>query len=156
MQRNSLVLYSTTSKQLVSPYQQNQDDPFETAGAGICPLCRRELDADAPAAGPVYDSFPVLSSDRIRQPLLRDSAYFENLSQSYNVTPNASRPGTPTLHQQRDQGPLHAASFLENYYASFFKEIKKLGRGHSGSVYLVQHHIENQTLGAYAVKKIPG
>ncbi|UOH80588.1 hypothetical protein LQV05_003244 [Cryptococcus neoformans] len=56
-------------------------------------------------------------------------------------------------------------SSATGYYVRFFKEVRKLGMGAEGSVYLAVHHIEGDTLGltkrptllwvgTYAVKKI--
>ncbi|ORY39585.1 kinase-like protein, partial [Rhizoclosmatium globosum] len=43
----------------------------------------------------------------------------------------------------------------QGYYDRFFIEIKKLGRGLRGSVFLVQHVLDTVYLGDYAVKSIP-
>jgi serine/threonine protein kinase len=44
--------------------------------------------------------------------------------------------------------------FSQGYYEHFFKEIKLLGRGSRGSVYLVQHILNDFELGQFALKKI--
>ncbi|KAI9343122.1 kinase-like domain-containing protein, partial [Obelidium mucronatum] len=51
--------------------------------------------------------------------------------------------------------PLNANCFNQGYYDKFFVEIKKLGRGLRGSVFLVQHVLDAVYLGDYAVKSIP-
>ncbi|KAJ3126629.1 putative serine/threonine-protein kinase iks1 [Physocladia obscura] len=65
-----------------------------------------------------------------------------------------------------DSGPIKGSSnsntntlsescFNQGYYDRFFVEIKKLGRGLRGSVFLVQHVLDTVFLGEYAVKSIP-
>jgi serine/threonine protein kinase len=44
---------------------------------------------------------------------------------------------------------------LEGYYAKHFVEVKKLGRGSFGGVYLCRHVMEGINLGLFAIKKIP-
>lgn len=50
---------------------------------------------------------------------------------------------------------LPSSIFNQGYYRRFFREGKRLGRGAKGQVFLAQHVLENETLGEYAVKKIP-
>jgi serine/threonine protein kinase len=51
----------------------------------------------------------------------------------------------PTTSQEQHKG----------YYDTFFLELKKLGRGQRGSVFLVQHVLDATPLGLFAVKAIP-
>jgi serine/threonine protein kinase len=44
---------------------------------------------------------------------------------------------------------------VKGYYDTFFIELQKLGRGLRGSVYLVQHTLDETPLGLFAVKAIP-
>ena len=44
--------------------------------------------------------------------------------------------------------------FNNGYYKKFFKEIKLLGNGAFGKVYLVKHQLNSIDLGYYAIKKI--
>lgn len=50
---------------------------------------------------------------------------------------------------------LPPSSFIRGYYDCFFKEIRLLGRGAFGSVYLSVHNLDNLAVATYAVKKIP-
>ena len=43
----------------------------------------------------------------------------------------------------------------QGYYDKFFTEIGKLGRGHSGTVFLVRHTLDKVELGMFAIKCIP-
>jgi hypothetical protein len=51
--------------------------------------------------------------------------------------------GGPAVHHHQQQQPmdeqLSESSFNQGYYAKFFIETRKLGRGQRGSVFLVQH-----------------
>ncbi len=61
--------------------------------------------------------------------------------------------GSAQRDQQQRRG-LDASSPAAGYYSRFFVELKKLGRGASGHVYLCQHVLNGNPLGLYAVKKI--
>lgn len=50
---------------------------------------------------------------------------------------------------------LSDSSFIRGYYSCFFHELRLLGRGAFGGVYLVIHNLDRLALGTYAVKKIP-
>jgi hypothetical protein len=49
---------------------------------------------------------------------------------------------------------LPSVAFNQGYYERFFWEVKKLGRGYRGSVFLCRHVLDNMVIGDYAVKKI--
>jgi len=53
------------------------------------------------------------------------------------------------------QSGLSRSAFATGYYATFFREIKMLGRGAYGSVHLARHELDGIALGIYAVKKVP-
>lgn len=66
----------------------------------------------------------------------------------------------PHYFQLLAEAPVDNTDPLSNatnagYYSRFFVEIKRLGRGAQGSVYLCQHVLNRHPLGVYAVKKIP-
>jgi hypothetical protein len=47
-------------------------------------------------------------------------------------------------------------SYLNNgYYDKFFIEMKRIGRGHSGQVFLCRHVLDGIDLGSFAVKAVP-
>lgn len=46
-------------------------------------------------------------------------------------------------------------SSATGYYVRFFKEVRKLGMGAEGSVYLAVHHIEGDTLGESLCEHLP-
>lgn len=57
--------------------------------------------------------------------------------------------------EKKDKRNILRDSFNQGYYERFFIEIKKLGRGNRGSVFLCQHILNGIKLGFYAIKKIP-
>ncbi|TPX78653.1 hypothetical protein CcCBS67573_g00037 [Chytriomyces confervae] len=67
-------------------------------------------------------------------------------------TPSSS---SKQLPRQQQPNSLSDSCFNQGYYDRFFVEIKKLGRGLRGSVFLVQHVLDTIYLGDYAVKSIP-
>lgn len=66
-------------------------------------------------------------------------------------TPTTQDPATPT--PQQDSNPILPTQLNEGYYSTFFRVRKKLGRGGSGTVELVEHCLDGEGLGVYAVKK---
>eukprot|EP00842_Homolaphlyctis_polyrhiza_P001315 jgi/Hompol1/2184/HPOL_002858-RA len=57
--------------------------------------------------------------------------------------------------QAADASALDQRSFNQGYYDRFFVQVKKLGRGQRGSVFLCRHMLDNVSLGTFAVKQIP-
>ncbi|KAI9297447.1 kinase-like protein [Neoconidiobolus thromboides FSU 785] len=57
-------------------------------------------------------------------------------------------------HPVKSEPILNDSAFNQGYYHRFFREIKKLGHGASGNVYLCQHFLDNIKLGSYAIKKV--
>ncbi|CUE68709.1 protein kinase, putative [Bodo saltans] len=54
-----------------------------------------------------------------------------------------------------DRDALCRRLAAEGYYARHFEEVHRIGGGTFGAVFLCRHVIEGQTLGLFAVKKIP-
>eukprot|EP00915_Cephaloidophora_sp_WS-2016_P005905 GHVH01007787.1.p1 GENE.GHVH01007787.1~~GHVH01007787.1.p1 ORF type:complete len:569 (+),score=57.72 GHVH01007787.1:41-1747(+) len=52
-------------------------------------------------------------------------------------------------------GTIADDMMVPDYYKRFFLEVRLLGAGSYGVVYLCQHHIETINLGLFAVKKVP-
>ncbi|KAJ1929658.1 putative serine/threonine-protein kinase iks1 [Tieghemiomyces parasiticus] len=75
--------------------------------------------------------------------------------------PGSDRGGVEAKGEVRGTPPpvprvthLSPGIYNQGYYANFFIEEKKLGKGLRGSVYLCQHVLDNIPLGQYAVKKV--
>lgn len=83
---------------------------------------------------------------------------FETASGSSTPEP-ASRRHTGTQGAARSHAstpePIDHGAEVDGYYARFFIEIKKLGHGARGQVFLCQHVLNTNKLGKYAIKKIP-
>lgn len=100
-----------------------------------------------------------------------DSDYFRML-QDVSVLGDGETPETPeevqrqepdienSEEQEKDKFQygtvgLDKMSFNQGYYDRFFIQLKKLGRGQRGCVYLCQHVLDRVPLGQFAVKAIP-
>ncbi|KAI9175531.1 putative serine/threonine-protein kinase iks1 [Blastocladiella emersonii ATCC 22665] len=113
----------------------------------------RHADADADANGHGHEV--VVATE----PTFLDQDYFrllENVHAAYpldtDADPRSSSP-LPAPTDEPSQGVKHA-SFNQGYYDRFFVELKKLGRGAHGSVFLCQHVLDDIPLGEYAIKKV--
>lgn len=142
-QRDSLVLYNEQNKQL-AVHQTDRNSPARSPASIqqhdiFCPYCRRPFSLD--------DSIPVDKGG------FMDSDYFKFLE---TVQGHGQRSGSlpptdhPTIH-----GGVSQQSMNSGYYARFFQEQKRLGRGARGSVYLCTHVLDGIALASYAVKKVP-
>lgn len=78
------------------------------------------------------------------------SSYFRLLQT--RVTHIPSLPAEPVFNVHPG---LDAGSFNQGYYDCFFVELKKIGRGQRGSVFLCKHVLDRVVLGNFAVKAIP-
>lgn len=79
-----------------------------------------------------------------------DRNYFRLLGSS-SLGPSSAPPSPPAA----DPDALPSSLFNEGYYARFFHEDRRLGRGQRGTVFLCRHVMQGVPLGAYAVKKVP-
>ncbi|KAG1053952.1 hypothetical protein G6F43_004005 [Rhizopus delemar] len=110
-----------------------------------CPYCHRPLEK------------------RGNAPEYMDQNYFRLLASSTTTTANnspiQSRSSTfsPDPHRLDPSSiNLNENAFNQGYYSKFFVELKKLGKGFRGSVFLceIQHMLDGVKLGKYAVKKV--
>jgi Protein tyrosine and serine/threonine kinase len=112
----------------------------------LCPLCRRPL-SQRPTP--------------FTAPPQRSTNYFRILSESLASSPASSRPSTPgdparTHDETRgytNRG-LPEDVLVTGYFARFFVEESKLGRGQRSMVYRCRHVLDGNLLAHYAVKKI--
>ncbi|KAJ1961915.1 putative serine/threonine-protein kinase iks1 [Dipsacomyces acuminosporus] len=91
----------------------------------------------------------------------------DHMESSANTNPLAPSPGQDNSQDHgvssvgagsANRAPgagLSSDSFNQGYYARFFSEQKKLGKGLRGSVFSCQHILDGVYLGHYAVKKVP-
>ncbi|KAL4206131.1 kinase-like domain-containing protein [Rhizopus microsporus] len=94
------------------------------------------------------------------EPDYMDQNYFRLLASSTNVSadnsPVQSRSSTFSPEPPRINPPinLNENAFNQGYYSKFFVELKRLGKGFRGSVFLCEHVLDGVKLGKYAVKKV--
>jgi serine/threonine protein kinase len=103
--------------------------------------------------------------------------YFNMLDQSLNGESSSSRrrlPGSSSSNEPLLRVPLHGAEFVaseprtpptaqsispaafsQNYFKTFFREERELGKGGKGVVVLVTHILDGCELGQFACKRVP-
>lgn len=91
-------------------------------------------------------------------PLIATEKHYFNLlseASSRANTPTTTRSGTPAgVDVDISDTTLDSKSTLNTgYYATFFQEVRLLGRGGAGSVHHVVHVLNGEKLGTFAVKK---
>jgi hypothetical protein len=164
----SVVVYDPASKQLVVRREslQNKLDLPE------CPYCHKPLREEA--------SSPSADQDAGTAASFTSPEYFRMLRHSLPGSETSSRPPSPRrrLTQARSgagtpvrptpdaefvasspaANPSHginAAAFSPNYLNKFFQEVRTLGKGGKGEVFLVKHVLDGVDLGLFALKRIP-
>lgn len=144
-----------------------------------CPYCHRPYAPRTPSIPP-----PAESGDAEEQqlplavaptkPSYVDPTYFQLLekspatpgttsppatpSPSYEKAPSVTpdSPGTPQEETNGKSGSgISAAAFSPNYFERFFVTKGELGKGGKGVVLLVQHILDNVSLGLFACKRVP-
>ncbi|TKY86463.1 hypothetical protein EX895_004612 [Sporisorium graminicola] len=140
----------------------------------ICPTCARPWPLGQ--GDPLDTQFEPNSADR-ESPSFIAPNYFRLLAQATTHVSNSassSNASTTTLPRNRFESasgsstpipsvsgastppePINHSSEAQGYYARFFVELKRLGRGARGQVFLCQHVLNGNKLGKYAIKKIP-
>lgn len=86
-----------------------------------------------------------------------DQNYFRLLASSTSESlssPVGSNTFSPEIEQLDPSINLNQNAFNQGYYSKFFGELKKLGKGFRGSVFLCEHMLDGVKLGKYAVKKV--
>ncbi|KAG0172187.1 putative serine/threonine-protein kinase iks1 [Apophysomyces sp. BC1015] len=147
-QRGQMVLYNPENQMVtVQRYiPDNIDSSLPNVGSSPhpmptttseCPFCHRPFD-DTP--------------DHHDEPTFMDRNYFRLLASATAPLqkPAYQEPQTSASASVR----LNVNAFNQGYYAKFFVEKRKLGRGFRGSVYLCEHELDGVKLGKYAIKKV--
>ncbi|SAL99620.1 hypothetical protein [Absidia glauca] len=156
------VLYNKDSQEVsVQRYMQGTlptSTRMESSSeAAECPLCHRP--------------YPENDQASNTQPTYMDRNYFRLLRAPPMESPRTSADNTPRTTQGSQQPAddlfdgsststssstlhLNANAINQGYYSNFFIELRKLGRGFRGSVYLCEHVLDGVKLGKYAIKKV--
>ncbi|KAK4507028.1 hypothetical protein PRZ48_000762 [Zasmidium cellare] len=172
---NAVVVYDTNSRQL--SVRDASDQPIELTD---CPYCHRPL-RNRDSSGEDGEHGRAFGPER---PFV-DPDYFAMLAASQRPSPVGSGHSTPSRRVQPalrsgrsrevsgsadpptgaefvasepvtagSQG-ISASAFSPGYFQQFFREERELGRGGNGVVLLVEHVIDNVSLGHFACKRIP-
>lgn len=108
----------------------------------LCPYCHRPLSDETqdPRLQSAYEQFDTHS---------RVSDYFHLLA-SVN---ESSRPTSPSNHSDAasiamdNEGPPFGGGMAEGYFGAFFREVRRLGMGANGTVWLCEHVLDGNVLG---------
>ena len=173
---NAVVVYDPDSQQL--SVRRAADDAVELTR---CPTCNRPWREDFEDRAPDHsrpnshdkhfvdpEYFAMLAASqhpspagsgpptpirRLRVPALR-SGRSRNVSGTNEPPTGAefisSEPNTTAEHHG-----INRKAFSPGYYQQFFREKRELGRGGNGVVLLVEHLMDDVSLGEFACKRIP-
>lgn len=166
-------------------YHSGEKDAQEQLNYEACPTCLRPWSPYNDAASSSRDQYGDHAGFDPFQASATAPNYFRLLAEGATFDESASftRSGTPDIGDDgganssfssqtggfmqaslcgssastahRNPQPLDSSATAQGYYSRFFIELKKLGRGSRGQVYLCQHVLNGNRLGTYAVKKIP-
>lgn len=112
-----------------------------------------------PALAGSSDSSRSGSSTPMPSPARQDTGeYYQAFAEDYNDNDNDDNnneaSGAPGISPS-ESNRIRRQAFSQNYFKTFFKEEKVLGRGGKGVVLLVRHEIDNCDLGYFACKRVP-
>ncbi|KAF2739711.1 kinase-like protein [Polyplosphaeria fusca] len=172
----AVVVYDQRSKQL-SLRDASQSSALE---ATSCPYCHRPYHEEPPGSPDEHDEHEH-AGIRENETGFVNPGYFQMLRRSQPGSAEASRPPSP--HKQLAPAPLRdaagefhapagaefvgstpvppqhhgisARAFSPDYFKTFFREERELGRGGKGVVLLVQHVLDGVQLGKFACKRVP-
>jgi serine/threonine protein kinase len=163
-----VVLYNQKSRQL----SLRSTPPTDESDHTRCPTCHRSFREEPPLSADHGSNLPDSTT-------YMDPAYFRMLQHTLPEQESTSRPSSPrridsaTLDRRASNvittppGAEFVASepaagqgisrraFSPDYFRSFFKEERELGRGGKGVVLLVTHAIDGVNLGQFACKRVP-
>eukprot|EP00388_Colpodella_angusta_P030844 GDKK01020663.1.p1 GENE.GDKK01020663.1~~GDKK01020663.1.p1 ORF type:complete len:850 (-),score=186.22 GDKK01020663.1:48-2270(-) len=112
-------------------------------------------------ASPIMTFHGGSSYEFVGQPAKKDAERDQNLMANSAATMAMLLDQNPFLAPDRSTARVETANnipeglLVTGYYNRFFKEIRSLGSGAFGQVFLCQHVIDDLDLGTYAIKKVP-
>lgn len=143
---NQVVLYNPASHALTVTTTQPLDSPgldgspvlarrpsAEVESNEVCPLCHRPLPGDTDNVDAPFDTPHEQFGNHSRA-----SDYFHLLA-AVNET---SRPTSPS-----HAGNAFASGMADGYFTAFFREVRRLGMGANGVVWLCEHVLDGNVLG---------
>ncbi|KAF4553088.1 Protein kinase domain-containing protein 27 [Elsinoe fawcettii] len=177
-----VVLRHGTAVVTLDPQSQQltlRDTSASSIEYGQCPYCHRPFHEEQNAFPPRRDPSPTRQDHGFVNP-----DYFRLLAERSPVSANSTGPPSPgrPLRALRSgdsrnvsaSGPpsnaefvgtspapagsdhgIKGSSFLPGYFQRFFVERRMLGRGGRGVVLLVEHVLDDVSLGEFACKRIP-
>jgi serine/threonine protein kinase len=152
--KSTVVLYDPSSKQI----------SLRSLDTDICPTCRRpyaddqshpdRLDTETASSSmnPAYwnmlqHTLTGLDTEQ-RSPRIQLP---DEVDASSSAPPNAEF----VASEPRPSAGISSSAFSPNYFKTFFREERELGRGGKGVVLLVSHYLDNCYLGQFACKRVP-
>ena len=136
---DSVVLWDTEQNHVIARNVESTSESSIVISSSQCPLCHQAVSAsDASFLAERY--FRLLETIRPPSP-----------TRTHDQTTNPFMLGDEVA----DVRELSASLLNSGYYERFFREVKCLGRGSYGAVFLCNHVIDEINLGSFAVKKVP-
>ncbi|CEL96735.1 unnamed protein product [Vitrella brassicaformis CCMP3155] len=177
-----IVLYKGRQIVVYNPYQQRigaqcltsvEEEAIRVRRLARCPMCSQVVDLQT-FSFMASSYFHILHEVYMRQFHQRNSSptgqaapMATNSGEHGHEAAGAAEATNPFIVQPpADGGPPESGGqpvtknippglLVTGYYDRFFIEIRKLGSGSYGQVYLCRHVLDDLSLGDYAVKKVP-
>ncbi|KAH3671785.1 hypothetical protein WICMUC_004543 [Wickerhamomyces mucosus] len=138
---NTLVLHNKTTNKLV--LMNNQVFEFERK----CPHC-----------GSIFNSTSSSSSSKVGSSKTNSDSEIGIHANYFKLLGNSIVDQSDNYESFEEYSTktsnLPNSIFQQGYYSNFFKEKELLGKGSRGSVYKVEHFLNDVSLGVFALKKI--
>jgi len=165
---NAVVLYDYDQHALVAKETTSSGTPLAATAAGAlllsptqrfsnrCPMCNSLL-SDVFETSDNASYFPTLAYWHRRYAMVSNhpSAVTSPSNQSPTTNPFSASPATHSEAATSALKDIDPSLLVNGYYGRFFQEVRRLGSGSFGSVFLCNHVIDDVLLGEFAIKKIP-
>src|ERR1700761_305527 len=152
--KSTVVLYDPNSKQI----------SLQSLDSDICPTCRRPYTEDQSHPDQIDTETASSSMNpaywNMLQHTLTDSDAGQispRIQLPDAVEPSSSAPlgAEFVTSDPKPTAGISSSAFSHNYFMTFFREERELGRGGRGVVLLVSHYLDNCYLGQFACKRVP-
>eukprot|EP01069_Polyplicarium_translucidae_P002901 Polyplicarium_translucidae@DN2159_c0_g1_i1.p1 len=144
----NLVLYNPHTRSIGARQAANEPRSVEPVRRTTCPLCGSAVNSKS-------ISFEAQYYFKLLQEYVKHSGPHPSPSDAPSQGNPFIRPANVADDEEGTTKNIPPELLVTGYYRRFFEEVKYLGAGSYGQVFLCRHMLDDLCLGDYAVKKVP-